>query len=344
LEKIKVKRIIISRVDAIGDVVLTLPIAGILKENFPGAAIIFFGKTYTKPVIDTCIHVDEFINYDDFEKLNSSGRKNFLKNVNADAIIHVFPKSTIASAAKAAGIKTRIGTTNRIFHWWTCNKLARLSRRKSDLHEAQLNAKLLAPLNIKTDFTTAQLSKYIGLKNVKPFPEKLKAFLSPDKYNIILHPKSHVSAREWSLQRFYELINLLPSSRFNIIITGSEKEKLVLQDWLRTLPDYVHNCVGQMSLDEFISFISHANGLVAASTGPLHIAAALGRQAFGIYPPIRPMYPGRWAPLGKSGNVFVRNKDCSDCRSNPQLCHCMNEISAQQVAEKIVAVSSPIST
>jgi heptosyltransferase-3 len=340
LEKIEVKRIIISRVDAIGDVVLTLPLAGILKEKYPDATIIFFGKTYTNPVIDACRFIDEFINYNDFEKLDSSGKKKFLKDTNADTIIHVFPKSSIASAAKAAGIKIRIGTTNRLFHWWTCNKLVKLSRRKSDLHEAQLNATLLSPLGIHSDFTLKQLAIYIGLKNIKPLPDKFKTYLSNDKFNLILHPKSHVSAREWSLQHFHQLVNLLPSSRFNIIITGSEKEKHALSDWLKTLPDHVRNCVGEMTLDELISFINYCDGLVAASTGPLHLAAALGRYAFGIYPPIRPMYPGRWAPLGNTAHYFVMDKTCSDCRNNPNQCHCMNEITAEEVAKKIVQLSS----
>jgi ADP-heptose:LPS heptosyltransferase len=45
------KKIVISRTDSIGDVVLTLPLAGILKEKYPKAKIIFLGNTYTKPII-----------------------------------------------------------------------------------------------------------------------------------------------------------------------------------------------------------------------------------------------------------------------------------------------------
>ena len=91
-----------------------------------------------------------------------------------------------------------------------------------------------------------------------------------------------------------------------------------------------------MTLEELISFINHCDGLVAASTGPLHIAAALGRYAFGLYPPIKPLYPIRWAPIGRKANYFVLNKSCSDCKGYPQKCHCINEITAQEVAHKIV--------
>src|ERR1043166_7185833 len=112
MKKKMFRRVILSRTDAIGDVVLTLPAAGILKKHFPECRIIFFGRTYTQPVINACTYMDEFINYDDFVKLNSSGRKKFLNAINADAIVHVFPRANIAASAKAAGIPLRIGTTN----------------------------------------------------------------------------------------------------------------------------------------------------------------------------------------------------------------------------------------
>jgi hypothetical protein len=54
-----VKRIIISRTDNLGDVILTLPMAGILKSEIPGCYILFLGKKYTKPLVDACEHVDE---------------------------------------------------------------------------------------------------------------------------------------------------------------------------------------------------------------------------------------------------------------------------------------------
>jgi heptosyltransferase III len=334
-----IKRIIISRTDAIGDVVLTLPVAGILKDKFPGCTIIFFGRTYTKPVIDACEHVDEFINYDVFEEYNEQERKSWLAEMNVDAIIHIYPRFNIARAAKNAGIKIRIGTSNRIFHWWKCNKQVALSRKNSTLHEAQLNAKLLTPLGIEKDFTNEELSQYYGFKKIKPLSNELKKYFSPQKFNLIIHPKSNVSSREWSLERYGELINILPAEKFNVIITGSNNEKTLLDRWYKSLPKHIHNCAGKMSLEEFISFISHSDGLLAASTGPLHIAAALGKHAFGIYPPIRPLYPGRWAPLGKHAYYFVMDKTCNDCRSNPEQCHCMNEITAMHVAQKIVDAS-----
>ena len=57
--------ILISRTDSIGDVVLTLLMAGIIKQFLPQSKIIFLGRNYTKDVIDLCEHVDEFVSFDD---------------------------------------------------------------------------------------------------------------------------------------------------------------------------------------------------------------------------------------------------------------------------------------
>jgi ADP-heptose:LPS heptosyltransferase len=71
---------------------------------------------------------------------------------------------------------------------------------------------------------------------------------------------------------------------------------------------HVHNLTGKMSLDELIAFIGAADVLVAASTGPLHIAAACGIQAIGLYADRRPIHPGRWAPLGPKAVAITYDK------------------------------------
>ena len=74
--------IIISRTDSIGDVVLTLPMAGIIKQHLPQSRIVFLGRNYTKDVIALSEHVDEFVSYDDVLKLNSSEQIETFKKLN----------------------------------------------------------------------------------------------------------------------------------------------------------------------------------------------------------------------------------------------------------------------
>jgi ADP-heptose:LPS heptosyltransferase len=322
--------IIISRTDSIGDVVLTLPVAAVLKKHFPGITIGFMGKAYTKAVIDACRYVDAFIDVNDFihQPVSINGQR-------PDAILHLFPDPVIAKRAKDVQIPLRIGTAHRLYHWFTCNKLVFFSRRRSSLHEAQLNLKILHPLGINDSLSLEALGNLYGLDKLQPLPATTAALLQPHKYNIILHPKSRGSAREWGLDNFIALIRLLDPNRYAIFISGTAEDRTSLQPLFDAVGKRVTDITGLMNLDVFIAFIAQCQGLVANSTGPLHIAAALGKDAYGIYPPMRPIHPGRWAPLGPKTTVFVRDKVCSDCRQPGVPCKCILEITAVQLKEAI---------
>ncbi len=333
-----VKKILISRTDAIGDVMLALPLAGLLKEMLgKDVKIAFFGKTYTYDVINSCEFVDEFYNYDTFNNFDQAGKVSFLKEIAADVIIHVFPRESIASSARQAGIQYRIGTTHRLYHLWNCNHLVSFSRKNSTLHEAQLNAFLLKDLGLIEIPSLEKLSSLYGFRKLPELPDKISNRLKEAKFKLILHPGSNASAREWNKVHYRDLIRYLPADKVQIIITGSENELPGLDEFLSSLPESVINFVGRLSLEELIALINKCDGLIAASTGPLHIAAALGKHALGIFPPIRPMHPGRWAPLGKAAEVAVVKKACSECRNEPQKCHCINEISATEIADRVFA-------
>lgn len=334
--KINIQGIIISRTDAIGDVMLTLPLCGIIKQKYPKVKIIFLGRTYTEDIIKCCEFVDEFINADLLLKMDDTTATQELKKLNADVFLHIFPNKKLAVLAKKAGIQIRIGTTNRLFHWGKVNSFVRLSRKNSELHESQLNCKLLEPLGIHALPSLKELSEFTGFTKIPSTESNSTVLINPAKINVILHPKSNASAREWSLENYKKLIELLPEEKYNVFISGTDKEKILLLEWMRSLPAYVQDVTGKFSLNEFILFISKADYLVAASTGPLHIAAAYGIGAIGIYPPIRPMHPGRWQPIGKNAQFVCVNRSCFDCKKSPQTCHCINDVLPLQVASLIL--------
>ena len=328
LQPMSRRTFIISRTDAIGDVVLTLPVAGVLRSLYPSAHILFLGRAYTRDIIDACVHIDGFLDWDQLKEASPARQ---LAATGADTIIHVFPNKLIARAAWQARIPQRIGTTNRLYHWLYCNIRVPLSRKNSPWHEAQLNLRLLEPLGARESYTLEEISGFYGLTRLANLPPAVAALLSPDRFNLILHPKSRGSAREWGLDNFRQLIALLPRERFNIFLTGTAAEGKLLEPLRQEFP-FLTDLTGRLSLGELMSFIARADGLVAASTGPLHLAAALGINALGIYPPIRPMHPGRWAPVGKKAAVFVEKKDCDTCRQTGD-CACMRAISPQVLSE-----------
>lgn len=313
---------------------LTLPVTGILKSFFPKLKIIFLGTKYTQPVVDCCEHIDEFAAWDEISGQPKNLQKNFFSSFSADCIVHIFPVKKIALLAKTINIPLRIGTSHRWFHWLYCNRLVHFSRKNSHEHEAQINLKLLLPLGIQKHFSTEELQSYSGFIKIPPLCSDIRRQIDPQRKNIILHPKSKGSAREWGLENFSRLIHLLPESRFKIFITGTKEEERELSS-LFSAESHIVNLTGNLSLAEFISFIAASDAFVSASTGPLHIASALGKKAIGIFSPMRPIHPGRWAPIGQNASFFVLNKTCNDCRNNHR-CACMAAICPEQVVEKLM--------
>jgi heptosyltransferase-3 len=316
------ERIIISRTDNLGDVILTLPLAAVLKEMYPAVKIMFLGKTYTEPIIKRCLSVDEFLNWDLIQKMKPEDSINFIKNLHADSIIHVFPNREIAKLAFKARIPLRIGTGHRMYHWLYCNKWVHLSRKNSNLHEAQLNLALLKPLGGKPNYSLKEIPSLFHFRDDHQYTPG-------EKFKLILHPGTKGSAREWGLTNFSQLASLLDPQQYQIYITGTEEEGIRFKNAFSGMP-HVTDVTGKFNMEEFVSFILSCDGIVASSTGPLHIAAAAGRVAIGLYAPMRPIFPTRWAPLGIKASYHVIQGDCTRCK-NSGICPCIQQISISEV-------------
>lgn len=317
------KRIVISRTDSIGDVVLTLPLAGALKSVMPDAQIGFIGQRYTLPVIEASEFVDKI-----WERQTLLDDADQLRHWQPDALIYAFPDRRLAkSVMQAAPI--RVGTAHRWFHWLYATHRPRFSRRKSGLHESQLNFQLLHPLGIALKPSLAQIPDWYGLRAQK---QDFSTEMPDDRPRIILHPKSKGSALEWPLEHFVRLAKQLLEAGINVIISGTEAERQLI---LAQCPELLslaglHDLTGKLSLAAFVNLIGASDGLVACSTGPLHIAAALGKVAVGIYPPYEPIHPGRWRPVGKRATVLTAPGQPLTPRKNWDV-QCLAQIQPDQV-------------
>ncbi len=136
----------------------------------------------------------------------------------------------------------------------------------------------------------------------------------PDsKFNLLLHIKSFGNAKEWESSNFLRLARQLPADRFQIILTGTKNEGEQIK---KEIPDIFTlenstDVTGHFEIDAFYRFVQCADGLVACSTGPLHIAAAKGIHALGLYPSARPKHAGRWGPLGPKAE-FIEDTNSMD--------------------------------
>jgi len=331
----KTKHILISQIKNIGDVVLALPAAGLIKSHSPDTSISFLSTCYTEPVLKACPYVDHVFDWDSLQSLPDKAIVSLLKDAEISTIIHLSNHTRIARLAKKAQIPCRIGTAQRLSHWIYCNHLINQARRHSGLHEVQLNYQMLKPLNITVDSSIDTLKNYIQLQPSAPLPESLKTLIKPDLFNLILHPGSHGHGREWPAASFKALIDALPASEFRIFLTGSPKENERFGHLAAASPKVV-NLMGRMTLEEFMTFIYQTDGLVASGTGPLHLSAALGKKTLGLFPPRQGISPRRWAPVGQQTWSLVYKRPfyeaCFLCRDS-QHCACMAKIEIKAVLD-----------
>ena len=302
------KKVLLVRPDNIGDVVLTLPMAGVIKRYLPNTKVAFLGRSYTESVIQKSGFIDEFYNWDDLSERPVEG----IRSCAADVVIHVYPDKKIVAAAHRAGIPVRVGSARRWFNCVHSNRLVWLKRKGSHLHEAQLNIRLLSALGIKCMPSRNELPKYYGWQT-----EDNKAFediLAKNKSKIILHPKSQGHGCEWPIQSYYQLARLLSGKHFQVLVSGTKEEGIAIGKAcpeLLALP-HVTDITGYCNLAEFISIIEQVDCLVASGTGPVHLAAAAGVATVGLYPPVRPINPERWGPIGKKAHVLCKEVSGND--------------------------------
>lgn len=329
------KRILISRTDSIGDVILTLPICHWIKQNFKGTRVLFLGKTYTRPIIEAYKDVDEFIDWNEFLDIPKSDKKIKFREIGADVIIHVFPNKEIAALAKTLKIPVRVGTSHRMYHLITCTHRIDFTRKRSDKHEAQLNFELLRPFGLKELPDMDEVNKATASFKVpkQELPAEIAQFIEGSEF-FILHPKSQGSAKEWPIEHYIELAEALTKKTKKVVFTGTEEEGALFRE---SLPknDMILDSTGKMTLAQLIGLISKSSGLVACSTGPLHIAGILNKKAVGIYSPKKPIHPGRWAPLGKQSIPLVFDPECPECKSGKD-CDCLKNVSVDQVLEQLL--------
>ena len=319
-------RIIISRTDSIGDVVLTLPLCAWLREKFPEAKLTFLGKNYTRDVVACFDCVDEFISVEEIEALPVMNRLNFIKS---DVFIHVFPNKELAALAKKARIPIRIGTSHRVYHLLTCTHRLNFSRKNSNLHESQLNFELAKPLGIKEIPSLEGING--SLSHFKIPSVDLPDFLLELDFSntVILHPKSQGSAMEWPLENYIELAERLVMMGKTVCLTGTEAEGLQFRSEVPNNASII-DTTGRLTLTQLIKLCALTEGLVACSTGPYHLSAVFGKKAIGLFSSRKPIHPGRWAALGENSAALVFDENCPKCKKGKN-CNCIEKIEVDRV-------------
>lgn len=338
---IEPKNLLIVRTDRIGDVVLSLPLAGIVKKYYPETAVSFMVRQYTKSVVSGNSGIDEVIVLKE-NKNKTSVLDNIrqLKKHKYDTCLIVYPTFRVALIMFLSGIRYRIGTGYRWYSFLFTHKIYE-HRKYAERHELEYNINLLQYFNIKE--TADRRTIDFGIRINGKTGQKIEQLLSENHINllypvVIFHPGSGGSAVDWPLYRFRELIKMMAQElECNIIITGSEAEKAICDELV--VNESVLNLAGCLNLEELIALIGRSDVLVANSTGPIHLAAALKKFVIGFYPKITACSPQRWGPFNDRQLIFTPRINCDNCtREQCEKLRCMDSIDSNEVFENIKSV------
>jgi heptosyltransferase-1 len=163
---------------------------------------------------------------------------------------------------------------------------------------------------------------------------------------ILLQPGARWENKRWPVNYFSELVRLLatkfPATRFAIL--GSNEDKSLGEIISRAAPGRCLNLCGATSLPEMIEWVRLCDLMVTNDTGPMHVAAALGKPLVALFGPTEPRRTG---PYGQLENVLRIELPCSPCLKSycvyEKPNECLKAISPATVFEHVKKeLSSPV--
>jgi heptosyltransferase-2 len=332
-------RVLFVRTDGVGDLILTLPAAAALKERMPDARLSYLVSRYAAPVLEHHPDVDEVL-HDPGPDPPDARRRVLAKGF--DAVLFFKPYRNWFWAAYRAGIRRRIGTGYR---WYSVFLTDRVYEHRSrfDKHESEYNLNLLAPLIPSCGFKPPRL--YLTSLESREAGETLSSMPHP---RVVVHP-GNVYARNWPLRRYAELTEELQARGASVVLTGSEQEGEAFRGARQSAECGVRSAestldlMGRLTLRQLIAVISQCDLVISGSTGPMHVAAALGVATVSLFDPRRGSSPVRWGPLGGGGRVLKPDvPTCEKCiYERCPYWDCMERISVGTVAEEAQKVFRP---
>ena len=330
------RRILVTRIDNLGDVVMVLPALRWLKSQYSGLQVEMVVRDYARALAQACPWVDRVWSPEEVTQAVAA------REPAPDAVFHLQSTRQLLSDCVRWGIPWRVGNLLRSAHWLRCNRWVMFSKRRMREHESALSWRYFAALFDRAPSTLQwavllQEKGWLSLTAAPPSPA-LSAPARLQKLHVLVHPGSNGNGRQWPMQHFAELVQALQAAGHAVSVTGAAAERAALAPWLAQLPPGVDDLVGQLSLPRFMEVIAGADCLVASGTGPLHLAGACGIHAVGIFPPLLPIGALRWRPIGPRVTTLqtplpgLCEKACSNLN-----CTCMAAVTVSDVLAAVLA-------
>ncbi|MHB1051229.1 MAG: glycosyltransferase family 9 protein [Bacteroidota bacterium] len=335
-----VSSVLLIKLRAIGDVLLSTPVIENLKRQFPHLQIDFLCEQFAADVVRGNPYLNTILT---FKKQSDSGL-DLIRKVRSrryDVIIDLFGNPRTALVTRLSGASHRIGFPFRGRRYAYTHHV---NPRGGEVHNVDFNLDVLRKIGIPI----------VSQQPYFPIDERSEEFarqwISSENLSgrelIGINPSGGWKTKRWPLDSFARLIDEIGRDDHVSVVLfwgPGEFEDMTAIRNTTTVP--VH-CIPKTSLKEMGALLKHCSYLISNDSGPMHIAASLGIPTLGIYGPTDPTLQGPYGPQ----NDWVRYEtlDCLAC--NLTRCPignvCMKELSVatvytafQQLKEKNIIAS-----
>ena len=332
------RKILVIKPSALGDVIHGLPVLHALRLRFPGAELHwvvakgFAGILEGHPLIDRLWIIDK----DAWKKPRNLPRTCWeigklwrdLRNEKFDLVID------LQGLFRSAAIGLFTGTENRVGfdHAREGAKFSYKYRVVTDTEEHKAKTKT----ELHSVLKNLRLAEFVGCEpadpvfTLPPLGEAPDIVRSMPRYAVIA-PSAGTLVRRWPAESFGRLASLLPIPS---IVVGGKSDAALGDKVARLSGSRAVSLAGKTSLKELGAIIRDAQFMVSPDTGPMHLAAALNVPSFAIFGPTSPFRNG---PYGKIHTVIRLDLPCSLCFTR-KACpdwKCIREITPEMVLKVI---------
>lgn len=298
--------IIVSRTDKIGDLVLSIPSFYMIKKMYPQSKLTVLVRNYNYDVVKNLSYVDEVIKIDDYEQGMIEDK---IKSINADIFVALYSDKIVAKLARISKAKWRVGPFSKLNSFFSYNKGVWQKRSKSIKNEAEYNLDLVRSIDSDLYDKNFEINTEIvcGEEHKIFIKEWLKENDNINKF-ILIHPFSGGSAKNITDNQYSQLIEriLKENNNYKIVISSSIQDKERAEKIKKNVNSKnVYIFANEGSLLKLAALIDKCELFIGTSTGPTHIAGALGKNIIGIYPIKRTQSPLRWGVYGNKNVNYI---------------------------------------
>jgi ADP-heptose:LPS heptosyltransferase len=324
---------------ALGDTIVAIPALRAVRDHWRDRSLLLLynnyqgGRVTARDVLSGAGLVDEFLEYDSTRGLRESWRVlRELRSRRLHTAIYLAPGERTSRA---------IARDRWFFRLAGARRLAGFSssaRHRVNEAEARLERLRLSGIPIGVDVCAVPLL-HPGAAETDAVGRWLQARgAGKERPLIAIVPGSQMHSKHWPIERFAELgRRLLSQFAVDLVIVGGPAEQKA-GEFLRSAWGAGLNAAGCFTVGETGALLSRVDLLVTLDTGPMHMAAAVGRPCIALFSGIEAA--GKWDPLG-DGHVVIRKKvSCEGCRLTlcPKAGHpCMTKITVDEVWQAILA-------